>query len=329
MRMNDGKHRNSFVDQLHERFQDLLAVREAAYCACGEIGSFRSIKPLRARLPKETAPSAKKTIGQAIAVLRNRLIEEKPQLGTADAIKQWLGFVADLGDPTLVPHVVGYLSPPHADHTVRHVALNAIEHMPGPESLEVVKKFVTDTAPEDQTLTMARHARLVLEQRSDLDLFDILSKFYAAEEEVLDPTIDYAQLLGPLLPSVTKGLEKSLELLNDGHPAEFVARISGLMEGVAKLVFRRRFSALDIDQIKAETMARGPYQNLLNFTAFRNTYPKLQTHCSTIYAYRGESPTAHAINTDGSAKAEATSDDAEYVRDEFRLAFAEAVKALR
>lgn len=326
---NDKNRQDAFAGQLHERFQDLPTVREAAYCACGEIGSFPSIKRLRERLPSENAPSAKKAIEQAIVVLRKRLIEEKPQQGTPDAIKQWLRFVADLGDPTLVPHVRGYLDPPHTDLTVRHSALNAIEHMPDSESLEVVKKFISDTAPEGQTLAIARHARLVLEQRRDLDLFDVLCKFYEAEEEVLDPTIDYAKLLGTLLPSVTKGLEKSLELFDDGHPAEFVARISGLMESVVKLVFRRRFSLLGIDQTKAESMARGHYHNLLNLTAFHSTYPKLQTHCSTIYAYRGESPTAHAANTDGSAKAEATSDDAECVRDEFKRAFAEAVKALR
>jgi hypothetical protein len=325
---NDRKRQDTFAGQLHERFQDLLVVRESAYRACGELGSFFSIKPLRERLPKETASSAKTIIERAINDLRKRLIDEKPQQGTADAIKQWLGFVADLGDPALVPLVTGCLDPPHTDHAVRHSALNAIEHMPSPESLEVVKKFISDTAPEGQTLAIARHARLVLEQRRDLDLFDVLSRFYTAEEEVLDPAVDYAVLFAASLSSVTKGLKKSLELFADGHWDEFVTRISGLMESVTRLVFRRRFDVLGIDEDKAKTIAGGSYQNLLNFTAFRNTYGKLQTHCSTIYAYRGESPTAHATNADGSTKAEATDDDAEYIRDEFKLAFAEAVKVL-
>jgi len=192
-----------------------------------------------------------------------------------------------------------------------------------------VKRFITDTAPEGETLAIARHARLVLEERNDLELFDVLSNFYSADEGVLDPAIDYANLLGTLLPSVTKGLQKSLNLFEDGHWDEFVARISGLMESVAKLVFRRRFSLLGIDQAAADKIARGPYRNLLNLAGFRNIYGKLQAHCDTIYAYRGESPTAHATHTDGSVKAEATSEDAEYIRDEFKLAFAEAVKALR
>ena len=127
---------------------------------------------------------------------------------------------------------------------------------------------------------------------------------------------------------MTKGLKKSLELFNDGHWDEFVTRISGVMEGVTRHVLRRRFDVLGMDEDKAKALAGGAYRNLLNFAAFRNTYGKLQTHCSTIYAYRGESPTAHATHTDGSTKGEATSDDAEYIRDEFKLAFAEAVKAL-
>jgi len=326
---NDRKRLDAFAGQLHERFQDLPVVRESAYRACGESGSFLSIRPLRERLRKETVASAKKAIQQAIGTLCNRLVEEEPKGGAADGIKQWLGFVADLGDPALVPLVLGYLDPPHTDHTVRRSALNAIEHMPSPQSLEAVKKFIDDTAPEGDTLAVARHARLVLEERHDSDLFDVLGGFYSAEDEVLDPAINYVTLLEASLVSVTKGLKKSLELFNDGHWDEFVTRISGVMEGVTRHVLRRRFDVLGMDEDKAKALAGGAYRNLLNFAAFRNTYGKLQTHCNTIYAYRGESPTAHATHTDGSTKGEATSDDAEYIRDEFTLAFAEAVKALR
>jgi HEAT repeat protein len=324
----DRKRLDAFAGQLHERFQDLPIVRESAYRACGELGSFLSIKPLRERLRKETVASAKKAIEQAVGAFRKRLVEEEPKGGTADSVKQWLGFVADLGDPALVPLVLGYLDPPHTDHSVRHSALNAIEHMPSPASLEAVKKFIRDTAPEGQTLAVARHARLVLEERNDLELFDVLAGFYSAEEEVLDPAISYVELLGPLLPGVTKGLQKSLKLFDDRHWDEFVTRVSAVMESVVRLLFRRRCGQLAIDPTKVDTIAGGNYRNVLNYASFRNTYGKLQTHCDTIYAYRGESPTAHATHTDGSTKAEATSDDAEYVRDEFKLAFAEAVKAL-
>jgi HEAT repeat protein len=326
---NDRRRLDSFAGQLHERFQDLPAVRESAYRACGELGSFLSIRPLRERLRKETVASAKKAIEQAVGALHKRLVEEEPKGGAADNVKQWLGFVADLGDPALVPIVLGYLNPPHTDHSVRCSALNAIEHMPSPKSLEAVKKLIDDTAPEGDTLAVARHARLVLEERNDSDLFDVLSGFYSAEDEVLDPAINYVTLLEASLVSVTKGLKKSLELFNDGHWDEFVTRISGVMEGVARHVFRRRCDALGLDEEKAKVLAGGHYRNLLNFAAFRNAFGKLQTHCDTIYAYRGESPTAHATHTDGSTKAEATSDEAEYVWDEFKLAFAEAVKALR
>jgi hypothetical protein len=326
---DDRKRLDAFASGLHERFQDLPVVRESAYRACGELGSFLSIRPLRERLRKETVASAKKVIDQAIEALCKRLVEEEPKGGTADGVKQWLGFVADLSDPALVPLVLGYLNPPHTDHTVRRSALNAIEHMPSPQSLEAVKKFIDDTAPEGDTLAVARHARLVLEERNDSDLFDVLGGFYSVEDEVLDPAINYVALLEASLVSVTKGLKKSLELFSDGHWDEFVTRISGVMEGITRHVLRRRFDVLGMDEDKAKALAGGPYRNLLNFAAFRNTYGKLQTHCSTIYAYRGESPTAHATHTDGSTKGEATTDDAEYIRDEFKLAFSESINALR
>jgi len=318
--------RLAFAEQLHRRFQDLPSVRETAYHACGEISSFPSIKPLQTRLLQETAPSAKKAIEQAIDVLRKRLVAAKPQQGSPDAIKQWLGFIADLGDPAMLQYVVGYLRPLHDDHTVQHAAINAVQHMVSRESLELVKNFITDIAPEGQTLAMARHARLVLEERRDSDLFEVLGKLYSAQEEVVDPAIDYAKLLGNLLPTMTKGLNKSLELFNDGHWDEYVTRISGLMESVARLVFRRRYDLLGVDKDKVNKIQ---YRNLLNVTEFHTTYPKLQSHCDTIYTYRGESPTAHATSTDGSEKSEATSDDAECVRDEFKRAFVEAIKALR
>ncbi len=324
---DDRKQRETFVEQLHQRFQDLPRVREAAYRACGDLGGFSSIKPLRERLPSDSV--AARAIRQAIEALRDRLIKEKPQEDAVDAVKQWLGFVADLGDPALVSLVKGYLNPPHADLAVRHSALIAIEHMKCAESLEVVKKFMDDTAPEGNTLVIARHARLMLEQRKDVDLFEILSKFYDADDEMLDPTIDYAKLFGSSLPIVTKGLKKSLELFGNGHWDEFVTRISGILEDASRFIFRSRFDKMGIDKDRASKIVNGPYRNLLNVTEFHNTYPMLQAHCSTVYTYRGESPTAHATNTDGSPKAETTSVDAEYVQDEFSLAFAEAVKVLR
>jgi hypothetical protein len=161
-------------------------------------------------------------------------------------------------------------------------------------------------------------------------LFDVLGSFYSAEEEVLDPEINYINLFGgTLLTIVTKGLKKSRELLDDGHWEEFVTRISSVMESIARHVFRHQFNVLGIDEDKAKTIAAGSYRNLLNFAAFSARYRKLQTHCRTIYDYRDESSTAHATRTDGSAKAEVTSDDAEYIRDEFKLAFVEAINALR
>jgi hypothetical protein len=83
------------------------------------------------------------------------------------------------------------------------------------------------------------------------------------------------------------------------------------------------------DQVKAENLARGNFANILHSTEFQNTFGKLQAHANTLYGFRHDSPTAHVMNTDGSPKAEATQEDAEYVREEFLHAFVEAIDALR
>lgn len=327
----DPKRLDAFAQQLHQRFQDMAEVRTPAYEACGQLGRFVSIKVLRDRLPRENAAVPKKAILDSLAHLKEKLAGAKPVHGEAEDIKTWLGFVTDLGDVSLLGQVTGYLRPPHADHQVRRAALEAMAAMRGQEALEAVKRFIDDTAPEGETLTVARQARMRLEERNDINLFGILGKYFDAEAEVLDPAIDYDQLLGSeLRGSITRSLIKAQTLWEDGHWDEFLTKINGVMEALIKHIFRTRWSVMHIDQAKGEKMAGGSaYAPLLAMTEFKAAFPKLQSHANTIQSFRRESPTAHAMNKDGSAKAEAGQDDADYVRNEFRPAFAEAINALR
>jgi len=268
---------------------------------------------------------------KALGLLKERLIQQRPQRGTSEEIKRWLDFVADLGDSSLVPYVRGYLIPPHADQKVRHSALNAIASMRDPVALDVVKQFVKDTAPEGETLVVARRARLALEQRNDMDLFDSLAKFYDPDADVLDPAINYEPLLGRSLRiSVTQGLEKSSRLWDDGHWDEFITKIDAIMGGLVQQVFRTQHVKMSLDQQRAQKLAGGnSYASMLAVTEFRTAYGRLQAYCNTIHGFRADSPTAHVLSRDGSAKVPATEDDAEVVRREFQLAFAEAIRALR
>lgn len=321
----------SFARLLHGRFQDPQVVRVAAYNACGRLRSFVSIGPLRARLAKETDASARARIPQALTALRDALTQVELEQAKPEEIETWLAYVANLGDPVLLPQVVGYLQPPHADHSVRHAALRALESMKDPRALEAVKKFIDDTAPEGDTLAVARRARLTLEDRSDVDLFDVLTTFYKPDADVLNPSIDYERTFGrPLLTAVTRGLRKVQNLWEDGHWDEFNTKVSGVMEAIIRQVFRSKYAAMGADQQTCEKLAGGnSYPSMFNFTPFRNTYGRLQAYCNTIHSFRRDSPTAHEMNRDGSPKIEATEDDAESVRQEFLLAFAEAVKVLK
>jgi len=327
----EQKRRDALAQQLHQHFFDRPTVREAAYMACGALGGFVSIKPLRERLASEKAPKPRTAIERAIEDLKAGLIDQKPQQAQPEEIRRWLGYVADLGDPALLPHIAGYLYPLHSDHGVRRAALSAIACMHDPKALAVVKQFISETAPEGETLVLARRARMVLEQRQDADLFDLLSQFFPADADVLDPAIEYEQLLGAyLLSAVTRGLTKAQKLWEDGHWDEFITQINGIMEGVVRQVFRTQYSRMSIDQQRAEKLAGGnSYMSMLNTTEFRTTFGQLQAHCNTIQSFRRDSPTAHVMNKDGSAKDEAGSEEAHYVRSEFLSALSEAIKVLR
>jgi len=326
----DMKQRDGFAQRLHKRFHDLPAVRAAAYQACGELGSFLSIRPLRERQVKETDITAKTVMGNALASLRDRLVQHKPLQDKQDEIRRWLEFVADLGDSALMPHVKGYLIPPHSDHKVREFALEAIARMGDPRGLDIVKQFINDTTPEGEILAAARHARMVLEKRNDMGLFDVLAKFYGSDADVLDPAINYQQVLGAsLVHSTTRALQKAQKFWEEAHWDEFLTKISGVIEALIRHVVRTRYSRMNWDQVKAENLARGNFANILHSTEFQNTFGKLQAHANTLYGFRHDSPTAHVMNTDGSPKAEATQEDAEYVREEFLHAFVEAIDALR
>lgn len=320
----------AYARQLHQRFQDMPTVREAAYRACGRLSSFVSIKPLRDRQQKETATSPKAAIGEAINLLGHKLAQSKPDAMNPHDIRKWLAHVRDLSDPSLLGLVTGYLRPPHADHDVRRDALRALASMGGQQALDVVKKFIENTAPEGETLAVARNARMKLEQRTDIGVFDILGKYFDAEAEVLDPVLDYEKLVGPpLMMSTVRGLTKATKLWDDGHWDEFITQINGVIEALIRHIFRSRYAKMGLDQQKGGKLAGGnSYAAMLAMTEFRSAFGKLQSHANTIQSFRRDSPTAHAMNKDGTSKSEATSDDAEYVRSEFRPAFSEAVKAL-
>lgn len=321
----------AFARQLHERFQDMPTVRQAAYGACGRLGSFVSIRPLRDRQPKETVAAAKAAILDAVSALRDKLARSKPDPAKPEDIKAWLGHTATLADHTLLASAAGYLRPPHSDHGVRRAALNAVAGMGGPEALDVVKRFIENTAPEGETLAAARGARMRLEQRNDAGLFETLGGYFDADAEVLDPALDYEALLGThLMASTNRGLTKAQKLRNDGHWDEFITQINGVTEALVRRIFRTRYAAMGLDQQKGEKLGGGnAYAPMLAMTEFKNAFGKLQAHANTIQSFRRDSPTAHAMNKDGTAKSEASPDDAEYVRDEFVPAFTEAVRALR
>lgn len=327
----EQKQREDHARQLHEAFYDVPAVRIAAYRACGELGILLSVRALRQRQAKENNASAKTAIGTALASLRDRLVQRKPQLEASEDLKSWLGCVGDLGDSSLLSQAAGYLIPPHRDQTVCRSALIALAAIGVPEALGVVTKFIEETNPEGETLAVARRTRILLEKRSDADLFDVLARFFAPDADVMDPTINYEQLLGgaSLVQSTTKALQKAQLFWEQDHWDEFITKTSGVIEALVKQVVRTHYAKIKRGQPEAEKLARGGLASILNASEFKSAFGNLQAHANTIYRVRHAVPTAHVMNEDGTPKSEATEENAEYIRDEFLHAFTEAVKALR
>jgi hypothetical protein len=171
---------------------------------------------------------------------------------------------------------------------------------------------------------------MVLDNRSDLRLFDVLQAFFSPEAGVLDPNINYETLLGAeLLFSTVRNLQASFHEWESQHWNPFVTLLASVAEALLRQIYSVRYAAMGFNQDAGEKRAKGEFANMLAIPELKNTYGTLQALCNTLQNYRQVAATAHAMNRDGTAKAGATDIDAARAREVFQLAFEEFVRILR
>jgi hypothetical protein len=235
-----------------------------------------------------------------------------------------LGHVRDLGDQALVPTVEKLLSVPHSDSSVTIAALRCLEKLGKKESLGAIDDYVKQTSAAGEILKAARKAKLVLQERNDLEFFDVLLKIFEADSPVLDPSLNYEAVFGnSRMNRLGSALAKSLEQREVGHWDDFVTRLDGVCEVLVRHVFEKYWSAMKLDEAKGLMMAKKEYANRLEISEFKNTFRSIQPLLLSIHQMRKDATTAHVENADGGEKPGFQESDADLALREFKKMFPE------
>jgi hypothetical protein len=312
------------LEKLHGRFQDMPAVRLAAYGACGKLADPRSVRPLKDRLRSDKDGKCKDAIGGALKRIGEELKMALPPTHDVSALVRWLGYVGELGDTALLPNVRPFLSSPHSSPDVQVAALLCLEHMGEPSVISHIDEFIAETSPSDSILQAARHAKMTLEGRADLELVEVLSRILPLDSPALEPSIDYAKEFGAFrVKHLAGGLQDAIGQWEAGHWDDYVTKLSGVCEALSRHLFETRHAAMGLEKGHAAKLARGPYRNRLDISEFRKAFGSIHARMVSIYQLRGEAETAHVEDSDGTGKPGLQKADAELARDEFRKLFGE------
>ena len=309
----------AILQKLHDRFEDGPTVRFAAYAACGRLADSRSIVPLKNRLKSDNDRKCAEAIRDALKRIGERLKTARFANSDAGALVTWLTNVGDLGDKMLLPDVLPLLSPPHSSLEVRAGALWCLEHIGDPSVIPQIDEFVAETSPSGNILQAARHAKMTLLGRDDLEFVEALSSLLPADSPALDPRVDYAKEFGA---ARVKRLARSLQAAQGnweaGHWDDLVTGLNGICEVLSSHLFEVRYAAMGLEKSQAERMCHQKHFNRVNMSEFRKTFPGIQAAMNSILQMRGDAETAHVEDPDGSGKPGIQKSDAELARDEFR-----------
>ena len=312
------------LEKIHGRFQDMPAVRLAAYAACGNLADPQSIRPLKDRLKSDKDGKCKEAIGAALKHIGQGLKKALPATHEVSALVTWLGYVGELGDTTLLLYVQPFLSSPHSSADVEVAALECLEHMGEPSVIPQIEEFITETSPSDRILQAARHAKMTLQGRADLELVEVLARIMPLDSPALDPSIDYAKEFGNArVKRLADGLQDAVSQWEAGHWDDYVTKLYGVCEVLSRHLFETRHVAMGLEKDRAAKLAGGHYRNRLDISEFRRAFGSIHAPMVQIYQLRGDADTAHVEGSDGSGKPGLQKTDAELARDEFRKLFGE------
>lgn len=326
----DDKVAEYVFGQVHARFQDNTEVRLAAYEFCGKMANPRSIRPLKERVKTDTNPAAKTALAAALDAIRKNLATSPLDLRDPKACVSWLSFVADLADASLLEVVTRFLSPPHSDPQVVVAAIKAIEAMHDERGIAVIDDFIAQTSPGGEMLRAARHTRATLQDRKDVDLLDALAEMFPPESPVLDPAVNYTDILGQArVTRIAAALRKSLDLRGGGHWDECVTKIDGVCDALCRAVFELHPDFLGLESTRGRNLAEKPYGTRLGVSEFKRVFPSVQPILAYIHSMRQDGSAAHLEDNDGAGKPGLGEQETERVFDEFRKVFPEYLAALK
>jgi hypothetical protein len=314
----------TILEKLHGRFQDVAPVRLAAYDACGRLADPQSIRPLKDRLGNDKDVKCKEAIADALKRIGEGLKTARPATHDVPSLVTWLGHVGDLGDTTLLPDVRPFLSSPHSSVDVQVAALQCLEHMGKPSVIPQIDEFVTETSASDRILQAARHAKMTLLGRADLELVEVLSRIMPSDSPALEPSTDYAREFGAArVKRLAGGLRDAVSQWEAGHWDDYVTKLYGVCEVLSRHLFETHYAAMGLEKDRAARLAGGHYRNRLDLSEFRKAFGSIHAPMVSIYQLRGDAETAHVEGSDGSGKPGLQKADAELARDEFRKLFGE------
>jgi len=311
--------RKELLSQIHGRFEDTREVRLMAYNVAASAADPMSILPLRERQRTDQDRAGQEAISAALATIRHKLIEARPEMKDVHGLVAWLKNVGDLGDPGLTSKVVDLLAIPHSSREVLVAAMACIEKLGNPKAVQAVERFIAETSPSGDVLRAARHARAVLEGRQDVQLLDILPRLFPDAPAVLET--DYQCVLGARVPRLAKALGDAASQYEAGHWDDLVTKLDGVCDLLVRHIFERYPQLLGLDETKASKLARQDYANRIAMTEFRNAFPVVQPLLLAIHDARQEASTAHIEDSDGAEKPGVNKETADFVLDQFRTAF--------
>ena len=242
----------------------------------------------------------------------------------------WLGHVGNLGDQSLASAVEKFLYVPHSDSLVTIAALQCLGKLGKKESVGVIDEFVKRTSAAGDIQKASRQAKLVLQDRNDLEMFGVLSQIFEGNVAILDTSINYEEVFGnSRMKRIRCRLAEALAQLDVGHWDDFVTCLDGVCDILSRHAFEKCWAAMKLAEAKGQMMAKKDYANRLGMAEFKNTFPSIQPLLLSIHQMRGNAETAHAEDSDGSGKPGLDKLDADLSLSQFKKAFPEYIAIVR
>jgi len=321
------KTRHALLERVHERFEDVLPVRLAAYAVAGAMAAPGSIVFLKGRLTTDRNERGKRAVEHALAAIRQRLIDNRPERSDPQGLRSWLGNVGALEDGRLLSHVLKLLAPPHSDQEVLVAALGCVGQLGDRDGIEAIDAFLSNTSPSGRVLQAARMAKARLQDRHDLSFLESLSAIFPEDSPVLNLAIRYDSMLGRgRITRLSRALASTLEQWHAEHWDDCLCCLDGVCDVLVRHVYENCWERMGIEENQARKLAAKQYGNRLNVSQFRSAFPALQSMFSTIHELRQEARTAHVEDADGGEKQGVRKEDAEFALNTFRAAFIQLVE---